>query len=78
MSDGCERASWECSIMDAAIGKYVDKNIPHKGFMDPLIEALGSCGNGDKIQLFVDILDHGTTACERELDDKTMLLAVFK
>lgn len=78
MSDGCERSSWECSIMDAAIGKYVDKNIPHKGFMDPLIEALGSCGNSDKIQLFVDILDHGTTACERELDDKTMLLAVFK
>ncbi len=78
MSDGCERASWECSIMDVDKGKFVDKNIPYKGFMNPLIEALDSCAHEDKMQLFVDILDHGTTACERELDDKTMLLAVFK
>lgn len=78
MSDGCERASWECSIMDIEKGKFVDNNIPYKGFMNPLIEALDSCSHEDRMQLFVDILNHGTTACERELDDKTMLLAVFK
>lgn len=78
MSDGCERASWECLIMDEEQGKFIDKNIPHKGFMNPLIDSLNCCNYDDKLQLFVDILDHGTPVCERELDDKTMLLAVLK
>ena len=78
MSDGCERASWECSIMDVEQGKYIDRNLPHAGFMNPLVEALNDCQDEVKMQLFVDILDHGTTACERELDDKTMLLAIFR
>ena len=78
ISDGCERASWECNIMDMELGKYTDKNVPYSGFMTPLLEALNGCINDDKIQLFIDILDRGTKACEREIDDKTMLLVVLQ
>lgn len=78
ITDGCERASWECSIMDIEKGKYVDRNIPYAGFMNPLLESIEGCKIDDRMQLFIDILDHGTSVCERELDDKTMLLAVFR
>ena len=78
MTDGCERASWECSIMDPELGKYVDKNRPYHGFMNPLLDALNETKDDEKLQLFIDIIDHGTNACEREIDDKTMLLMVQK
>ena len=64
--------------MDMELGKYTDKNVPYSGFMTPLLEALNGCINDDKIQLFIDILDRGTKACEREIDDKTMLLVVLQ
>lgn len=78
MTDGCERASWECSIMDPDLGKYIDKNRPYHGFMNPLLDALNETKDDEKLQLFIDIIDHGTNACEREIDDKTMLLFVQK
>ncbi len=77
MTDGCERSAWECSIMDNELKRYVDKNVPYPGFMNPLLDSLGSVIEEERMQLFIDIIDHGTSACEKEMDDKTMLLAVL-
>lgn len=77
ISDGCERLSWECSIRNDVSGRYVDRNLPYRGFMSPLLDALNETSDNDKLELFQNILDCGTSACERELDDKTMLLAVL-
>lgn len=75
ISDGCERSSWECSIWDDNMGKYIDKNQPHPGFMNPLVESILT-EEKDRFQLFADIIDRGTQACKMERDDKTMLIAI--
>lgn len=74
MSDGCERAAWQCSLPDAT-GRYRDVNKPHPQFMRPLLQALLD-EQGDRQRLLADILDHGTRACRTERDDKTMLVAM--
>ena len=78
MSDGCERASWQCVMFDESIGKYIDKNKPHPEFMNPLIDAILQEHPNGRLQLLIDIMDRGTRACEQERDDKTMLLAIVK
>jgi len=76
LSDGCENAAWECSIFNPIKGHYEDKNIPFAGFMNPLIESLLEEDESNRMDLFIDILDHGTKACKLERDDKTMLLLI--
>lgn len=78
ISDGCERSCWECSIFDTNIGKYSDVNSPHPGFMDPLIESIIAEEDSNRFNLFVDIIDKGTKACQTERDDKTMLIVMSK
>jgi len=76
LSDGCENSAWECSIFNPITGHYEDKNIPFAGFMNPLIESLLEEDESNRMDLFIDILDHGTKACKQERDDKTMLLLI--
>lgn len=76
LSDGCENSAWECSIFNPITGHYEDKNIPFTGFMNPLIESLLEEDDGTRMDLFIDIIDHGTKACKQERDDKTMLLLI--
>ena len=78
ISDGCERSCWECSIFDTNIGKYTDVNSPHPGFMEPLIESIIAEEDSNRFNLFVDIIDKGTKACQTERDDKTMLIVMSK
>ena len=78
ISDGCERSCWECSIFDTNIGKYTDVNSPHPGFMEPLIESRIAEEDSNRFNLFVDIIDKGTKACQTERDDKTMLIVMSK
>lgn len=75
ISDGCERSSWECSIWNDIAGKYLDINLPHPGFMNPLVESIRN-ELSNRFQLFADIIDRGTKACKMERDDKTMLIAI--
>lgn len=77
MSDGCERAAWECSIYNDLKGRYEDVNLPHPAFMNPLLESI-NVESEDRLQLLIDIMDRGTRACEQERDDKTMLIAIKK
>lgn len=77
MSDGCERASWECVMFNKTTGRYEDINKPHPEFMNPLVDAIIEEPSTDRLQLLIDIMDRGTKACEQERDDKTMLLAII-
>lgn len=76
LSDGCENSAWECSIFNPITGHYEDKNIPFAGFMDPLIESLLEEDESTRMDLLIDIIDHGTKACKQERDDKTILLLI--
>lgn len=76
MSDGFERASWECVMFNKTTGRYEYINKPHPEFMNPLIDALLEESPADRLQLLIDIMDRGTKACEQERDDKTMLLVI--
>ena len=76
ISDGCERAAWECSIYNDLTGRFEDVNLPHPAFLNPLLDSIIS-EKEDKLQLLIDIMDRGTKACEQERDDKTMLIAIL-
>ena len=76
MSDGCEKATWECTMYDDALGKYADKNIPFAGFLDPLVTSLDNVGE-DRFSTLKEIISDGTEACSREQDDKTVLLGRY-
>ena len=76
MSDGCEKATWECTMYNEELGKYADKNIPFAGFLNPLIESLDN-GNEERFETLKEIISDGTEACSREQDDKTILLGRY-
>lgn len=76
MSDGCEKATWECTMYDDTLGKYADKNIPFAGFLDPLVTSLDNVGE-DRFSTLKEIISDGTEACSREQDDKTVLLGRY-
>ena len=46
--------------------------------MDPLIESIIAEEDSNRFNLFVDIIDKGTKACQTERDDKTMLIVMSK
>lgn len=76
MSDGCEKATWECTMYDEDLGKYTDKNTPYAGFLNPLIHALDDSEEA-KLSTLQDIISNGTEACLREQDDKTILIGRY-
>lgn len=77
MTDGCERAAWECVIWNEELGKYEDRNNPYPKFLDPLLDALDETPREEKILCLQEILECGTEACRREPDDKTMLIGIY-
>ena len=76
MSDGCEKASWECTMYNEELGKYADKNIPFAGFLNPLVESL-DIADEERFETLKEIISNGTDACSREQDDKTILLGRY-
>lgn len=76
MSDGCEKASWECVMYDDVLGKYADKNTPYAFFLDPLLQALDDSKSNRQLTL-QEIISNGTDICRREQDDKTMLIGRY-
>lgn len=77
LSDGCERAAWECVIWNEELEKYEDRNNPYPKFLDPLLDALDETSREEKILCLQEILECGTEACRRESDDKTMLIGIY-
>lgn len=78
MSDGCEKATWECTMYNEDIGKYADKNTPFAGFLNPLVQALDeSDSEENRLMTLQEIISSGTEACVREQDDKTFLMGRY-
>ena len=76
MSDGCEKATWECTMYDETKGKYADKNTPFAGFLNPLVDSIDNTEE-EKCSILKEIISDGTEACSREQDDKTILLGRY-
>lgn len=81
LSDGCERACYQCNTLDAETQRFYDANLPYPPFFNPNIEGLLALQKQHKTQaeinaLWADFLTAGTPPLKTEMDDKTLLLAV--
>lgn len=82
MSDGCEKAAFECNLYDPEKEVYYDPNRPFKDFFQknidkhlPHMHATGK--TQDEINaLWETFLTSGNEKLRQETDDKTMVLAV--
>jgi hypothetical protein len=81
LSDGCEKASFECNLLDDENGIYFDPNKPFPGFFNPttqkVLNLYKSGLNEIKIsELWEDFLYNGNEKFIKETDDKTMIIGV--
>lgn len=85
MSDGCEHTTWLINQINQE-GKYYDPNTPHAPLVDGFIETLcdnmpgtgiQSKKNDDIVTQWAENLKSGSMF-NREIDDKTMVLAIIK
>jgi hypothetical protein len=81
LSDGCERASYECYLYDEEHQRFYDPNKPYPPFFNRVVDWLRTLHrNGQPQQemneLWAQVLRTGTAALQQETDDKTMIIAV--
>jgi serine/threonine protein phosphatase PrpC len=82
LSDGCEKAAFECNLYDKETEKYYDPNLPYKEFFHKNINLhLPNLFKSKKSQKEVnehwnEFLKSGNPTLARESDDKTMILVV--
>lgn len=82
LSDGCEKASFQCNIYDETTEKYSDPNLPFPPFFDPNVTALKSLHDSETSQeeinkLWETFLTNGNPKLINETDDKTLVLGVL-
>lgn len=78
ITDGMEKAMWQCNMFDEELQRNRDINTPHPGFMNPFVDSLMAESVEGRVALLCDIMESGTPACEKAQDDKTVLIGVFK
>lgn len=81
LSDGCERASFECNLFDQEKQAYFDPNRPYSLFFNPNVKALKQLFEQKQSQeeinsLWEKFLTAGTGKLKLETDDKTLILAI--
>lgn len=82
LSDGCEKASFECNLYDQDKDIYSDPNTPFKEFFHKNVNVhLPNMHKEGKTQeqineLWHSFLTEGNPKLKTEFDDKTMILAV--
>ncbi len=81
LSDGCEKASFECNLFDQENEKYYDPNKPYELFFNPNVKILPQLYEQKKTQeeinsLWAKFLADGNEKLKVEPDDKTMILGV--
>ncbi len=81
LSDGMEKATYECSVYNEELGRYEDLNRPSSKifsqFLQVVREAKASGKTDETIQqMWQNYLREGNKTIANEADDKTMLLAV--
>lgn len=77
ITDGMEKAMWQCSMYDEELQRNRDVNLPHPGFMNPLLESITYEDSLSREALLCEIMESGTPACDKSLDDKTVLLGIY-
>jgi len=82
MTDGCENACFLLNQWDEQKGYNTKLNEPYPQFFNPLVETISSSYNNgvdfDTISSsWLSFLRSGTPALENEIDDKSMILAVY-
>jgi len=81
LSDGCEKASFECNLYDKEKQAYFDPNRPFSLFFNPNVTALQQLSEQKQSQeeinlLWEKFLTAGTEKLKLESDDKTLILAI--
>jgi hypothetical protein len=81
MSDGCEKAAYECNLYDEVEKKYYDPNRPFAPFFAPNLPMFAQIHSAETPQeeinaLWEQFLHTGSNALKIESDDKTMVLGV--
>lgn len=81
LSDGCEKASFECNLFDQETETYFDPNKPYPLFFNPNIKILPELHKQNKTQeeintLWETFLRKGNEKLKIEPDDKTLILGV--
>jgi hypothetical protein len=83
LSDGCERHSFICNVLDEASQKYIDPNQPFDKFFNPLVANLrkmhsNQISSQEMKEKWGKFLREGNAKLQHEPDDKTMILAVWQ
>lgn len=81
LSDGCEKASFECNLLKSDTESYFDPNKPYPLFFNPNLKILPDLYKQGKTQAEINsmwelFLINGTEKLKIELDDKTLILGV--
>lgn len=80
LTDGCEKAAFECYLYDKETGKYYDPNRPFPSFFNKNIDLLPKLiqtGRKEDINpLWEKFLSDGNDTLRIEPDDKTLILGV--
>jgi len=81
LSDGCEKASFECNLFDKEKETYFDPNRPFPLFFNPNLRILPELYKQGKSQeeinsLWTRFLMSGNEKLKVETDDKTLILGV--
>jgi hypothetical protein len=82
MSDGCEKASFECSQVDPSTKQWSDPNKPYPKFFKPLVNTLKNLKQegtsySEIKNKWHSFLSDGNQTLKDESDDKTMILGVL-
>lgn len=83
LSDGCEKACFQCAIWDEATQQYTDPNLPFAQFFNPNIAVLQQFSTQflpqeEQNNHWATFLTAGNAVLERETDDKTLIFIVKK
>lgn len=81
LSDGCEKATFECNLFNPETETYFDPNKPYSLFFDPNVKILPTLYKQAKTQeeinsLWETFLTNGNDKLKNEPDDKTLILCV--
>ena len=81
LSDGCERASYQCYLYDEVQQRFYDPNKPYPPFFNRVVDWLKTLPQHEHTQQDINeqwaqVLRSGTEVLRQERDDKTMIIAV--
>jgi len=79
LSDGCEKAAFECNIWVEEEQKFKDPNLPYSKFFNPLVHGIKQLYAQNKTtdeiqQMWKQFLKDGNKTLAQEIDDKSLIL----